>query len=78
MTSVYTDYLQEKQDNKERVNVYLKSKTSSKGKIVSRMLSGYIKAFDEVTLQLTEEECIIERSDIISIKPDKEQRRYGN
>ena len=68
--TVWSEYLQEKKDNKERIKVFLKSrKQKNQQKIISTMLSGYVHSFDEDTLRLEKEECIIERNEIFSIKP---------
>ena len=67
--SVFTNYLEDKQKEQVKLKVYLNSTTMSKGKEVHRMLEGYIVDFDEETLRLDEEECIIERNAIMSAKP---------
>lgn len=68
--STWASYLDEKRTNREIIKVYLKSKTGKIAKVNSIMLTGFVHSFDEETLRLTDKECIIERHDIISIKPD--------
>jgi ssDNA-binding replication factor A large subunit len=69
--SVFVNYLNEKKKNGETVKVYLKSTTTGRNnKIISKMLTGLVHSVDEETLRLENEECIIERSDIVSVKPD--------
>lgn len=70
--TVWSTYLDEKKKNKQKIKVYLKSQTygKDKQKINSIMLTGFVDSFDEETLRLSQQECIIERHDIISIKPD--------
>lgn len=69
--SVYSDYLQEKMDQHIRMKVFLKSQqVGSRNNITSKMLSGYISSFDEECLKLEDEECIILRNEIVSMKPD--------
>lgn len=74
--SVFEDYLQEKRQNKERVKVYLKSRTGSQNRIKSIMLTGLINDFDDETVRLESKECIIERNEIVSIKPDDGKDEY--
>lgn len=72
MSSVWSKYLQEKKDENVKILVYTKMPTESKaGQVVSRMLFGYIQDFDEETIRLKDQECIIERAEIGSIKPDE-------
>lgn len=76
--SVYSEYLQEKMDNHIRLKVFLKSQqVGSRNNITSKMLSGYIGAFDEECVQLEDEECIILRNEIVSMKPDDGRDRDG-
>lgn len=72
MSRVWKEYLAEKKKLNEKIKVYLKSRTSSIKKVNSIMLSGFVNDFDEETLRLMDKECIIERSDVISIKPDND------
>ena len=74
--SLFVKYLKEKQNKKEKVKVYLKSQTGKDGSIKSKMLQGFIEDVDENTIQLSDEECIIERNDVVSIKPDRGGRDY--
>lgn len=74
--SIFEDYLQEKRQNKERVKVYLKSRTGSQNRIKSIMLTGLINDFDDETVRLESKECIIERNEIVSIKPDDGKDEY--
>lgn len=69
--SIFVSYLEEKRDNREKIKVYLKSKTTGRqNKINSIMLTGLVHSVDDETLRLEHKECIIERDEIISIKPD--------
>ena len=69
--SIFVDYLTEKKDAGELILVYCKSKTTGRqNRVNSLMLKGYVHSVDEDTLRLERQECIIERSDIISIKPE--------
>lgn len=69
--SIFTDYLEEKKDKREKVKVYLKSKTTGKqNNVNSIMLTGFVHSVDEETLRLEHKECIVERNVIVSIKPD--------
>lgn len=68
---VYADYLQSKKDGNVRMKVFLRSQqVGSKNNITSKMLSGFIHSFDAECIRLEDEECIIFRSEIVSMKPD--------
>ena len=76
--SVYSDYLQEKMDGHVRMKVFLKSQqVGSRNNITSKMLAGYINDFDEECVRLEDEECIILRHEIVSMKPDDGRDRDG-
>ncbi len=76
----WCEYLQLKKDNNEKINVYLNEKTQ----IIKRdgdgeievvktnniMLSGFIETFDGKTLVLRDKECLIERTNVMTIKPE--------
>lgn len=76
--SIFTEYLEEKKSNGEKVKVYLKSKTTGRNnKINSIMLTGLVHSVDEDTLRLADQECIIMVQEIISIKPDDGRSDHG-
>lgn len=72
---VYDEYLQSKKDDNVRMKVFLRSQQmGAKNNITSKMLSGYIHSFDDECVRLEDEECIIFRSEIVSMKPDSDNK----
>jgi len=63
--STFGNYLKEKKEKKERIKVYLISYGAKQ-----KMLSGLVVDFDEDSIRLDSQECLVERGQVISYKPD--------
>lgn len=80
MSDVWTDYLQDKKNARQKVKVYLNEKNQTIQndpktgveiiKLNNIMLGGHIDCFDEKSLRLKDKECLIERSSVMSIKSE--------
>ena len=77
---VWLDFLTDMKDRKYKVKIYLKEKNQITQtdrqtgvdiiKLNNIMLSGHLDDFDGASIRLKNHTCLIERSSIMSIKPE--------